>query len=1054
MKLTEVSIQRPAFITMVFVALAALGLFAYSQMGVDLLPKMDWPMVSVVTVYPGAGPKEVETAVSKPIEEALASLNGLKHARSFSNEGVSVVLAEFSFTTDVETATNEVQRKIDGVRADLPKEIYTPTVTKSDINDFPIVRLAMSSKTLEARALYQFADEHVSQRLEQLPGVSSVEIVGGQKREIRIEVDNDRLREYNLSVLQVSQALQRENLDFPTGKINSPTNQYIVRVAGKFSTPEAMNNIVLAAQGDSKVYLRDVAKVLDTYNEDITYTRLNGETAIGLFLQRQSGANSVQVAALAKAELEKIEKEQNGRVHFEIAQDITRFTLHSVDEVKRDLGLAVLMVAIVLFVFLHSFRNSFIVLLSIPTSLITTFIMMQAFGFTINLVSLMALALVIGILVDDSIVVLENIHRHLEKGEAPKTAALKGRSEIGFAAIAITLVDVVVFLPIALIGGIVGKIFKEFGLTIVVSTLLSLFVSFTLTPMLASKWSRAGSTTLRWRWLHFLIGKFEGFQEKLNTQYQRLLAWGLDHRPLVVLVSIALLIFSLTLVPLGLIGTEFMSEADRGEFAVNLEMPIGTALDITDGAAARVENILASMPEVTRYLSTIGKSQNEWTSAKRPNVAQISVTLQDKRQRERSTAAVMNDISRQAAAIPGLTVRMSPISMFGAAQEAPLQIEVKGPDLETLATVADKIAAITVKTPGTRDAKSSWEEGQPEIKISVDRDRAAQLGLTLGEIGVALRTALEGDIATKFKDGNTEYDTRVVLAKANRSNPADVEKVTLVNYRGERIFLGQVADIYYGKGPTTIGRKDRERLITVSSNLDGTVAIGQISAAIQQQAATLELPPGVTIAYAGDVQNMQDMFRDMLIAISFAVLFVYMIMVALFESYAHPFTIMFSIPVALVGGLGALALTGQTLNMFSMIGILLSLGLVTKNAILLVDRANDQRAQGLSARAAILEAGPTRLRPILMTTLTMVLGMMPLALALGAGSEIRQSMAIVVIGALLSSTILTLLLVPVVYTYMEGWRARLSRKKAVPAEVGQGNGKYKGVPETVSEAVA
>ncbi|MDZ7292391.1 MAG: efflux RND transporter permease subunit [candidate division KSB1 bacterium] len=1050
MKLTEVSIQRPAFITMVFAALAVLGIYAYSQMGVDLLPKMDWPMVTVVTIYPGAGPKEVETAVSKPIEEAISSLNGLKHVRSYSNEGISIVLAEFSFSTDVEVATNEVQRKVDAVRAELPKEIYTPTVAKSSINDFPILRIAMSGKNTDARALYQFADEHVSQRLEQVPGVSSVEIVGGQKREIRIEVDNDRLRAYNLSILQVSQALQRENLDFPTGKINSPTSQYIVRVAGKFTSPETMNLIVLAANGDSKIYLRDVARVLDTYNEDVTYTRLNGDPAIGLYVQRQSGANSVQVAKLVRAELNKIEKEQNGQVHFEVAQDITQFTLHSVNEVKRDLGLAVLMVALVLFVFLHSFRNSFIVLLSIPTSLITTFIMMKVLGFTINLVSLMALALVIGILVDDSIVVLENIHRHLEKGEDQKTAALKGRSEIGFAAIAITLVDVVVFLPIALIGGIVGIIFREFGLTIVVSTLLSLFVSFTLTPMLASKWSRAGRTTLRARWLHFLVEKFEVFQQNLNERYRRLLAWSLDHRKTILLVSFGLLIVSLALVPLGLIGTEFMSEPDRGEFAVNLEMPIGTALDLTDAATQRVENIMASMPEVTRYLATVGKAQNEWSSAQRPNVAQISVTLKEKRQRQRSTAEVMNDIARQAAALPGLTVRMSPISMFGAAQESPLQIEVKGPDLEALAAVADKIAAIMAQVPGTRDVKSSWEEGQPEIQISVDRDRAAQRGLTLGEIGVALRTALEGDIATKYKDGNTEFDTRVVLAKANRSHPADVEKVTLLNYRGERIFLGQVADVYYGKGPTQISRKDRERLITIASNLDGTVPLGQITAEIQKRAGLLELPPGVTVFHGGEVENMQDMFRDMMLAITLASLFVYMIMVALFESYVHPFTIMFSIPVALVGGLGALALTGQTLNMFSMIGILLSLGLVTKNAILLVDRTNDQRAKGLSVREALLEAGPTRLRPILMTTLTMVLGMMPLAIALGAGSEIRQSMAIVVIGALISSTLLTLVLVPVVYTYMEGLRRRLARKKVID----ESNGKFEGTPELVTEAVA
>ncbi len=1046
MKLTQVSIQRPAFITMVFVALATLGIFSYTQMGVDLLPKMDWPMVSVVTIYPGAGPKEVEFAVSKPLEEKLSSLNGLKHVRSFSNEGVSVILAEFSFTTDVEVAVNEVQRKVDAVRVELPKEIEAPTVAKSDINDFPIVRIAMSGQNMDARDLYQYADEYIAPRLEQLPGVSSVEITGGRQREIRIEVDNDRLRAYNLSILQVSQALQRENLDFPTGKINSPESQYIVRVAGKFTQPEAMQHIVLTAEGDNKVYLRDVAKVLDSYNEDVTLTRLNGEAAVGLMLQRQSGSNSVQVSDLARRELARIEAEQQGRIHFEIAQDITQFTRHSVDEVKRDLGLAVLMVAIVLFVFLHSFRNSFIVLLSIPTSLITTFIMMQAFDFTINLVSLMALALVIGILVDDSIVVLENIHRHLEKGEEPKAAALKGRSEIGFAAIAITLVDVVVFLPIALIGGLVGKIFKEFGLTVVVSTLLSLFVSFTLTPMLASKWSRAGKTSIRWRWLHALIEKFEAWQERLNERYHRLLEWSLDHRKAVIFASFGLLLASFALVPLGLIGTEFISEADRGEFAISLEMPIGTALELTDNASHRVEGILASIPEVDRYLATVGKSQSEWSSTKRPNVAQIAVTLKNKRQRSRSTAQVMNDIARQSAAIPGLIIRMSPISMFGAAQESPLQIEVKGPDLETLAAVADKIAAITARVPGTRDVKSSWEEGQPEIKVSVDRDRAAQFGLTLGEIGMALRTALEGDIATKFKDGNSEFDTRVVLAKSNRSNPADVEKVTLVNYRGERIFLNQVADAYYGKGPTMIGRKDRERLITVASNLDGTVALGQITAEIQKQGATLALPPGVTVAYAGDVQNMQDMFRDMMIAITFAALFVYMIMVALFESYAHPFTIMFSIPVAMVGGLSALALTGQTLNMFSMIGILLSMGLVTKNAILLVDRTNEQRRNGLSVREALLEAGPARLRPIIMTTLTMILGMAPLALALGAGSEIRQSMAVVVIGALVSSTLLTLVLVPVIYTYVEGLRMRLSRKKA-----GVTNGKYNGVPERAFE---
>jgi len=998
-------------------------------MGVNLLPEMEWPMISIVTVYPGAGPKEVETTVSEPVEEALSSINGLKHLRSFSSEGVSVVLAEFNFSADVNSLTGDIQRKIDMIRSSLPKDIYAPVVEKGDINAFPILRIALSGKNTDPVALYDFAENYVSDRIEQTNGVSKVSLVGGQKREIRIEVDNDRLRAYNLSILQVSQALARENMDFPTGKINSPTNQYIVRVAGQFTSPKQMEDIVLFAEGNSKIYMRDVAKVLDTYNEDVTYTRLNRSDAISIQVLPQTGANHVKVAEQVRTELKRIEADYNGQYHFEVAQDITQFTRHSVDDVQRDLGIAVLMVALVLFVFLHSFRNSFIVMLSIPTSLISTFIMMFALDFTINLISMMALALVIGILVDDSIVVLENIHRHLERGEDKRKAALKGRMEIGFAAIAITLVDVVVFLPIAMIGGMIGKIFREFGLTIVASTLLSLFVSFTLTPMLASRWSRAGSTTIPWKWLHRLIDKFEVMHDHLNERYHTVLAWSLDHRLTIIAISTVLMISSLALVPLGLVGTEFMGEADRGEFAIELELPIGTALDITDGAVIQMEEYLQNLTEVETFITTVGISQAEWTQSKRPNVAQISVTLKDKLDRDRSTNEVMNDLAMHAAQIPGLKVRMSPISMFGAAQESPLQLEVKGPDLDVLANVADQVAEAMSKTGGTRDVKSTWEEGQPEIKISVDRDRAAQLGLSLGEIGLALRTALEGDIPTKFKDGISEYDTRVVLAKSNRTRPEDVEKIVLMNYRGEKIFLSQVADIYYGKGPTQISRKDRERLITVISNLSGTVPLGDITKELQVRIAEIKLPPGVKIYFSGDVQAMEDMFRDMMLVIGFAALFVYMIMVALFESYLHPFTIMFSIPLALVGGLSALAITGNTLNMFSMIGILLSIGIVTKNAILLVDRTNDQRSRGLSWREALLEAGPTRLRPILMTTLTMIFGMMPLALALGAGSEVRQGMAIVIIGALTSSTLLTLLLVPVMYSYMEGIRSRFSRKK-------------------------
>ncbi len=1023
MKLTEVAIRRPAFMTMIFVALAVLGIFGYSGMGVDLLPKMDWPYVSIVTIYPGAGPKEVESLVSKPIEEAVSGVNKLDNVRSYSYEGVSVVLAQFNFSASVDQVTNDVQRVVEQARSKLPDDAKAPRISKSDMNAFPILRVSLTGQ-MQPRDLHQFTKDRIKPRLEQVDGVSAVTIVGGQEREIRVEVDNRKLNAYGISIIQVSQAMGRENLDFPTGKIDENVNQYIVRLAGKFKSLDEIRNTVVAGTPGGVVYLKDIARVVDGTRENFTLSRLNGENAIALTIQKQSDANSVKTSDRLRRAMSTLEAENGGRISFTVAQDITEFTRNSLSEVQRDLFLAILMVAIVLFFFLHNARNSFIVLLSIPTSLITTFFFMYLLGYTLNLVSLMALALVIGILVDDSIVVLENIHRHLERGENPEKAAVEGRSEIGFAAIAITLVDVVVFLPISLVGGMVGRIFSEFGITIVVSTLLSLFVSFTLTPMLAAKWSRlvrqTGETAVG-----RLILRFEGMQDRVGDAYRHLLAWALDHRKTVVAVSGGMLAGSLALVPLGLIGTEFMTDSDRGEFAVNLDMPLGTTIDKTDQAIARVEKIVAGMPEVERYLATIGKQQSQWKNAEQSNVGQVQVKLTDKRKRSRSTQAVMLAIKEQAGTIPGLKTSFNTISMWGAANVSPVQIEILGPDLAEVVRFSETVGGIVAETRGTADVTTSWEEGKPEVKIEVDRDKTARMGLTLAEVGLAARTAIEGDIPTKYQEGDTEYDLRVVLDKGGRVKASDVGAITLVNRFGQPVQLRQIADVTFGKGPSEIQRKDRERLVTVAANLSGEVPLGQVTAAIEEAVAAAGIPAGIQVFYGGDSENMRDMFSDMSIALSMAILFVYIIMVSLFESYIHPFTIMFSLPVAMVGALGGLALTGMTLNMFSMIGIIMLMGLVTKNAILLVDFTNTLRARGLTMHEALLESGKTRLRPIVMTTATMIFGMMPLALALGAGSEMRQGMAIVVIGGLTSSTLLTLVLIPVIYTYVDALRARV-----------------------------
>ena len=1024
MRLTELAIKRPAFITMVFVALAVLGIYSYNHMGVDLLPKTDWPIVSVITVYPGAGPREVENDVTKPIEDALSSLNNVDNTRSYSLENVSVVTVQFSFSTDVNTAANDVQRNVDAVRSKLPSEVEAPTVQKADLNSFPILRISAQS-SMDPVALYQFIKDNIKPALEQIHGVATVDLVGGRQREIRVEVDNSRLRAYNISLMQVAQALASDNIDFPAGTIAGQTHEYTVRLSGKFQSLDQLRNMIVASTPEGVVHLGDIADVKDSYKkEDQTFSSINGVPAIGLIIQKTSDANSVEVSDAVRKELNSLERDYANRdLKFTIAQDITQFTRNSINEVRRDLGLAILMVAITLFLFLHSVRNSLIILLSIPTSLISTFIFMNVMGFTINLVSTMGLALVIGILVDDSVVVLENIHRHMELGEDKKTAAINGRSEIGFAAIAITLVDVVVFLPIAMVGGLVGKIFREFGLTIVISTLISLFVSFTLTPMLASKWSKLTHYS-RDSFVGRFVLWFEDFQKRLDAGYKKLLSWALANKKSVLVISAASLFIGLLPLPLHLIGTEFMTQPDRGEFALNIEMPVGTSIDKTNGTIGQIENQLNKDPNIERYFTVVGMSEAAFRKSTEANIGQIQIKLVPAWKRKQTTEQEMRHVKSIAEDFPGVTATSSVVGMFGTANMSPLQVEIQGENLSEVVAASKKVANVMSRTDGVTDVKSSWQTAQPELDVVVDRERAASFGLTLGDVAAVLQTAIQGAVVTKYSDNGTDYDIRLQLAKQDRDRASEIKNLTLMTRTGKQVYLGQIANVVRGKGPVEIERKDRERLVTILANLTGSRSLGDVTRDIKTGIAAQNIPSGIKVFFGGDNENMSDMFRDMMIALGLAVLFIYMIMVSLFESYAHPFTIMFSLPVALVGGMLALFITGQTLNTFSMIGIIMSMGLVTKNGILLVDYTNTLRARGHNIVDALLEAGPTRLRPIVMTTATMVFGMLPLALGLGAGSEIRQSMAIVVIGALISSTLLTLILVPVMYTYVEAFKVR------------------------------
>lgn len=1023
MNLTQLSLKRPTALVMFFLALVVIGLISYTRLPVDLLPSMNWPWVAVITTWPGAGPKEIETMVSKPLEDAVVSLNKLKHIRTYNRENVSVMMLEFDMTANADVVATETQRVINAARANLPDDAKEPQLYKADLASLPILRLAVSSD-LPGTDLFTLVDQKVKPRLEQIDGVAQVNLSGQEEREIQIAIDPEKLKTHGLSLNDVNTVLASENLDVPAGKIYGQSQDFTLRVAGKYATVEEIERTRLPLSDGSAIFLRDVATVSDTIKADRSLARLMGTSALGIQVVKQAQANSVKTAQRVRAELDKLEKDYRGLIHFEVAQDITLFTRDAIKEVQRNIFEALVVVALVLLLFLHSFRNSLIVLVAIPISLISTFVTMALFGHSINLMTTMAMGLVIGVLVDDSIVVLENIHRWLKKGADPNTAAIQGRNEISLAAISISMVDVVIFTPVGFIGGMVGMIFREFSVAFVTAVLTSLLVSFTITPLLSSRLNTR-DTVEGEKWMRGFARKFEAWFESLQESYRKLLGWSLDHRGRVILIATLAMIASIALIPLGFIGGDFMPKTDRGEFAVVTKMPLGTTLTDNNAAMSKIENFVMGLPDVVQVMSTIGQQEGENGIETNPRVGSIQVKLKPKRERSQPTAVTEKQIAQFADKIPGMEAVINEIGIFGAANAQPIQYEVRGQDLDSVQVAVQHAMSILRTIPGATDVQTSFELGSPELQVVVDREKAANSFLTPGEVALALRNAVNGYLITRFRTGEIEVDIRSILTPKYRNDPSLVGQIEIKNHAGQMIKLGDVAQIERTSGPSSITRKDRERLVTVSANISGR-SLSQVQGAFDKEMAKYKPPTGVSFFAFGEVENMREMMSDMMFAIALSILFVYMILAVLYESYIHPLVVMFSVPTALVGALFGLALTGYTLSMFSMIGMLILMGLVTKNGILLVDVTNQLRAKGLDRREAILAAGPLRLRPILMTTMTMVVGMLPLALALGEGSEMRAGMGIVIIGGLISSLLLTLILVPVMYTLLD----RFSRKHA------------------------
>jgi hydrophobic/amphiphilic exporter-1 (mainly G- bacteria), HAE1 family len=1020
-KIAEIAIKRPVFAFMVIMVPIVFGVLAYPRMGVEQFPSVEFPVVTVTGVFPGADPSSMETKVAKPMEDALSSMGGIKRMQSFSSESVTQIVIEFQLDVDADKAVQGVRDRIAGI-SDLPRELETPQIQKLDLGAEPIMSLALSGN-LSPRDLTKLAEDVVKQRLGQVKGVGNVEILGGRPREIHIVIDPARLAARGLTPGDVSAALEGQNLELPAGRILENATDVVVTTKGAFTSIRDIADapIVTTGMGQGNVVrVGDVAEVKDDMLEARSHASVNGKAALGLVVQKESGANLVRVAQQVRAEIAAMGRLLTDRgASVTITHDEAPFVEHSFRDVRFDLFLGGFLAVVIILGFLRDGRATFISALALPTSVISTVWFLSLLGFTFNQMTMLALSLSIGLLIDDAIVVIENIHRHLEQGKTPMRAAAEATSEIGLAVLATTSSIIAVFAPVAMMQGIIGKFFFQFGITVSIAVMLSMLVSFTLTPMLSARLLRLQ---------HGRPGLLSRIIERgliaLERAYRRVLAAVLRHRALTVVFAAVVLIGSCALVTQ--VKTEFLPEDDRSAFAVSLELPTGTGLATTQEVVELVASDLrARCPGVVSTFVTIGRG----TGA--VNIGQIRINLKPIDERPFSQQAVMGWVREHYAPLTssGIKVTLGQTGGVGGGDSRPIQFNLRAKNMDELLKVSEALQAELRKTKGFVDVDSSYRGGKPQIEVTPDRAAATELGVPVATIARTVRALVSRDKVTDYKEDADLYDVRLTLADPVQRDFPTLSNLMVRSNTGELVPLSSLVRLERGVGPTQINREARMRQITVFAALDGLV-LGEASAKVEEIAKRV-VPPSVQTEMGGESQLMAESFGYMIVSLILAIVLVYMILAAQFESFIHPFTIMMSLPLAVVGAFGALFVAGQTLSIFAMIGLIMLMGLVTKNAILLVDFAQRLKEQGASTGDALLAAGPIRLRPILMTTAAMILGMLPVAIATGEGGLGRAPMAVVVIGGLITSTLLTLLVVPVVYSLIEGLRERVRRKPAV-----------------------
>jgi HAE1 family hydrophobic/amphiphilic exporter-1 len=1031
MFLSNLSIKRPVFATVLMLALVTLGLFSYRRLAIDMFPDVEFPILSIVTVFPGASPESVEREVTKRIEEAVNPIAGVKHVYSTSSEGISSVMVEFHLEVKVNDASQEARAKINAMRNELPQGIEEPVIQKMDIGGMPVVSLAVRSKTASPRELTDLADRKIRRRLENIPGVGKVKLVGQSKREVGILVDPARIQAMGLGVDEVLAGIASENVNTPLGRLNQEGSEVPLRISGKPAEVSEFKRMVIASRGNHPVTLAEVASVVDGVEEQRSLALIDGEPAVALNILKQSKANTVGVVDAVKKEVGKLRGELPAGTEIAIVRDASTWIRDSLEDVETTLVLGGLLTILIVFCFLNSWRSTVITGLTLPISVIASFIAMHFFGMTLNVMTLMALSLAIGLLIDDAIVVRENIVRHLEHGQDHFEAAREGTAEIGLAVLATTASIVAVFVPVAFMKGIIGRFFFHFGITVTFAVLVSLFVSFTLDPMLSSRWhdpdiDRKGKRHLIAR----ILDRFNDWFDRTADRYKLVVGWALDHRKTVFFVALAAFIGGLAM--FGALQSEFMPLFDHGEFLVRFKTAPDASFQETRSRLEEVLKVLKSYPEVETTYGTIAANDADTVRN-----ATVYVKLTDKARRKRSQADLMPEIRRKIQAVPGFTlsVEEDPDNM-----QKPLQVYIKGEDIPKLKGYARALKAELFKVRGIVDLEATLEQDLPEYRLVVNRERAAASGLGTGRLVGTVGALVGGQVVSTYEDENGEaVDVRVRLPLDLRQDVSQVGDLRIsVIGAGGKSSLVPISDLVKAErkvSPSEISRQDLSRQVVISANLD-RLPLGTASDAVMKAVARLPMDPGYRVVLGGDTEAMIETFGYMAEALLLAVIFVYLILAAQFESFIDPFAIMLSLPLSVVGMAGMLLMTRDTINIMSLIGLIMLMGLVTKNAILLVDYTKVLKRRGMDRREAVITAGRTRLRPIMMTTLAMIFGMLPLALGIGQGAEMRAPMARAVIGGLITSTVLTLLVVPVVYTLLDDLAKWVHRKWAgIPGEV-------------------